>query len=76
MNAKDQKWNENRLTVARPKEPELTTYWSGTVGGVTNTQRKQSRVLRCKSYSKTQANPVESVCRSRHWAVKNTKNTS
>jgi len=27
------------------KEPELTTSWSGTVGGVTNIQSKQARVL-------------------------------
>ena len=31
------------------KEPELTTCWSGTVGGGTNIQSKQAHVLRYKS---------------------------
>jgi len=34
---------------AQRKEPELTTWWSETVGGGTNTQSEQARVLRYKS---------------------------
>jgi len=38
----------NSETVQR-NESELTTYWSGTVGGGTNAQSKQARILRYKS---------------------------
>ena len=34
---------------AQRKETELTSWWSGTVGGGTNIQSKQARVLRYKS---------------------------
>jgi len=34
---------------AQRKEPELKTYWSGTVSGGTNIQSKQACVLRNKS---------------------------
>jgi len=33
---------------AQRKEPELTTWWSATVGSGTNIQSKQIRVLRYK----------------------------
>jgi len=46
--------------------------WDQPLGSVTNIQSKQARVLRFKKQSKTSVEPVEPVCRSRHWAVKNT----
>jgi len=54
----------------------LATPMSETVGGGTNIQSKQARVLQYKPQSKNRAKPEEPVCRSRHWAVKNNKNTT
>jgi len=34
---------------AQRKEPELTTQWSGTVGGGINVQSNKARVVRYKS---------------------------
>jgi len=54
----DMERNYMNSDKAQTREPELTTSRRGTVGGGTNTR----------------AVPEEPVCRSRHWAEKNTKN--
>jgi len=45
-------------------------------GSGTNIHSKQARVLQYKSDTTIPAMSEEPVCRSCHWAVKNTKNTA